>query len=929
MNKCLYKNNNKDLELLYNDGSDKKDNYIIDVKKIDNLGDVFTIKTIDAELNKTAPIEVDDRGAITKINISISNKGRYYDSEPPKIIIEPPASSLGTQATATVKMKLTKDAADANNNYWEIDTDNINITGNGSGYDAVIDKDKISIEKKSTAQKKIVYNENKPKYYLLEQKASQCNNLTDRWHNWFSIPYYYLGNNDGRRKADENDRTRKVFKCYDKCNNKYVVNNDNVCESIQTFEGGKYRNYIPYDPLAIICILGSIEASGTITATGNIIKSTPSVVEGNYYHTIQHIKAGNDEEINTDIRDKILISLSSGSNSVPNHPVKTIETDITAAYDSIVSYINGIITNAERDELKIKTIIKNDVNNFYQLFDKRDELYISYLNKLKDSSHFKRILYAKSIAHQTADAVTIARTGTDANTDKYIKYLFKYCKFLYFNKNNMFAIRLLNYGIYDTDYIKEGIANPDEGSDDTAVPSDPVKINYNPVAVKIDAKHKNIFDDYSNAYELYKSFILTYPVILLLSVILFVIIMGLYWGNVIYLAASFLNFLYVFVIGFLYGCIVLLACNGLVISLAVFIVSTTYKAANLIYSAIMTFFGLTIVRIILLFMLITALINNNFGIIYGIVMYFVNTIIYFILGIIYFFLHLLRGIIYLKSDVIIPLMFILPILYVYYKIWFNFDINTLDKDIKKGTKIINEHSNITTIIKSGSGTAISTARLELYKHSYFMNLYKNAFENYAEKIEEIEGYNKSLLSQEQEPQQQEQEPKEELKLKLKLNEKNKELEEKVNDSNIFREQIKSKKKELKDFNSENDDKLRDLNKDIYKNMFKMGDKKTGDAITAIKDKKKDILDKKNELLDKKEEIKKGLSDLKSKENEARSAIKNIGVDMKDNFISRLGKKLPDMQNIKKLGNIVNNNIGNKIGDKIGDKIGNIIDKVKI
>jgi chromosome segregation ATPase len=197
-----------------------------------------------------------------------------------------------------------------------------------------------------------------------------------------------------------------------------------------------------------------------------------------------------------------------------------------------------------------------------------------------------------------------------------------------------------------------------------------------------------------------------------------------------------------------------------------------------------------------------------------------------------------------------------------------------------------------------------------------MNLYKNAFENYTEKITEIEGYNKKLLPQEQQPQ-------EELKLKLnekkeELNKKNKELEEKVNDSNIYREQIKSKKKDLKDFNSNNDDKLRELNKDIYKNMLKIGDKKTGDAITAIKGKKK-------ELLDNKEKIKKGLSELKSKENEARSAIKNIGADMKNNFISNLGNKLQDMEKIKKLGNIVNNNIG----DKIGDKIGNIIDKVKI
>jgi hypothetical protein len=920
MNKCLYNNNNKDLELLYNDGSDKKDNYIIDVKKIDKLGDIFTIKTIEAELNKSVPIEVDDRGAIRKINIS--SKGRYYDSEPPKIIIEPPASSLGTQATATAKMKLMRDSADANNNYWEIDTDNINITGNGSGYDAVIDKDKISIEKKSTAQKKIVYNENKPKYYLLEQKASQCNNLTDRWHNWFTIPYYYLGNNDGRRKADESDRTRKVFKCYEKCDDKYIVNNDNVCESIQTFEGGKYRNYIPYDPLAIICILGSIESNGKITATGNIIKSTPSV-EGNYYHTIQNIKAGNDEEINTVIRAKILTSLSNITQieKHPNHPVKTIETDINTANNSIVSYINGIITNAEKDELKIKTIIKNDVNNFYELFDKRDELYISYLNKLKDSLHFKRILYAKSIAHQNIEATPYTTiSNANADTDKYIKYLFKYCKFLYFNKNNMFAIRLLNYGIYDNDYIKGEIANPDEGSDVTTLPSNPVKINYNPVAVKIDAKHKNIFDDYSNAYELYKSFILTYPVILLLSVILFVIIMFLYWCNAIYRAASFLNFLYVIVIGFLYGCIMLLACNGLVISLAVSIVSITYKAASFIYSAIMTFFGLTIVRIILLFMLITALITNNFSIIYGIVMYFVNTIIYFILGIIYFFLYLLRGIIYLKADVIIPLMFILPILYVYYKIWFNFDINTLDKDIKKGTKIINEHSNITTIIKSGSGTAISTARLELYKHSYFMNLYKNAFENYTEKITEIEGYksNKHLTEKANDDAraaQAAQETNEEKKQIMgDLKDKNNVFKEKTDDISIARAERRDVENQLKDFDSKNDKKLKGLNRELYKNKFKIGDKKPAEAIENIKG---DV----SNLLDTKKTLRKELSELKTKENEARSAIKNIGADMKGNFISNLGKKLPDMQNIKNLGNIVNNNIG--------DKIGNMFDKVKI
>ena len=278
MSKCVDNVNgeSKDLELLY------KDKYIIDVKKVDKSSDLFAIKTLDAELNKSEPITVDENGAIKSIKLS-SNKGRYYSDERPNIIIKPPASPDGKQAKATANMKK---GGDTPNEYWEIDNIKVDDDDGGSGYDAITDIDKIEIEKKNTAQKKIVYNEAKPKYYLLEKKQSQCNNLTDRWHDWFTIPYYYLGNNNGRRKIDESNKTRGVFQCYKKCNNKYVVNNDNVCESIQTLEGGKYRNYIPYDPLAIICILGSYETAD-YTPNSNVIKS--ETVPGNYYYTIKNV----------------------------------------------------------------------------------------------------------------------------------------------------------------------------------------------------------------------------------------------------------------------------------------------------------------------------------------------------------------------------------------------------------------------------------------------------------------------------------------------------------------------------------------------------------------------------------------------------------------------------------------------------------------
>ena len=882
--KCADKDNGEDLELLY------KEKYIMDVKKVDKSYDLFAIKTLDAELNKSAPITVDENGTITKINLS--SNGRYYIGEPPNIIIKPPASPDGKQAKkATAIMK---EGGDTHNQYWELINIIIDDDDGGSGYDAIADKDKIEIEKKDTAQKKIVYNEAKPKYYLLEKKESQCNNLTDKWHDWFTIPYYYLGNNNGRRKIDESDKTRNVFKCYKKCDDKYVVNNDNVCESIETLDGGKYRNYIPYDPLAIICILGSY---GTYTDTSNVISSE---VLGNYYYTIKNVKAGIDEDINTDVQAKILASLSNmiyrGYNNL-NNPIVTMATNIDSAYNLIANYIGSIIREAENNDLKIKTIIKNNVNDFYQLFDKRDELYISYLNKLKDSTHFKRVLYAKSIAHK----VKLLATDDDT-TKKYLKYLFNYCKFLYFNENNLFAIRLLNYGIYEKDgYIGSGdtVQNPDDGNDIAKMTeSKPDIINYNPVSVKIDTKHKNIFDDYSNAYELYKSFIFTYPVILMLSVGLFILVMLLYYINFIYYAASFLNSLYIFVIGVLYFFIVLLVCNSVVIQIVVFVISAIYNTVGFAYSVIMNIFSLTFVRILLFFILITDLLNNNLGVVYGILMFVINTIIYLVFGIISIFLYIIYGFTSGNPAIIFPSFIILSIMYIYYKIWFDFDINTLDKDVKSKTNIINEHSNSTTILKTGvlktgTGTAISTARLELYKHSYFKNLYEGAYKNYKEKIEEILTYkiNKNRLLPDDDNTGSGAGAKiagttEELETykqgkKKKIEEKGK----KIDDANIARYDRRAAEQKLRDFNIENDKDLRGYNKDII-----LGPGGPG-GIDEIINTRKDILDRKGNL-------KKKIIELKTEEKTKRGDVNPFEIttlkganDGIDSIKSKLGDGL--------------------------------------
>ena len=918
MSKCVDKDNGKDLEFLF------KDKYIMDVKRVDKSNDLLAIKTLDAELNKSSPISVDENGSITSINIS--NKGKYYTEEPPNIIIKPPGLPGGKPAKATAQM------IKRNSNTWEIEKIVIDDNGSSYGYDAIADKDKIEIEKKNTAQKKIVYNETKPKYYLLEKKQSQCNNLTDKWHDWFTIPYYYLGNNNGRKKVDENNKTRNIFNCYKQCEDKYVVNNDNVCESIETLEGGKYRNYISYDPLAIICILGSYKNSD-YTNDDDVIKKSDFL--GNYYYTIENIKTGNDEEINQDVQSKILNTLAiykdanNNNKDIETHPVKIIKTAIDFAYSEITKYIKEIIKEAEQNDLKIKTIIKNNVNDFYQLFDKRDELYISYLNKLADNTHFKRVLYAKSIAHQNPP-VDIVVTG-DNITAKYLKYLFKYCKFLYFNQKNMFAIRLLNYGIYEDNYIdtKNVIINPDdEDANNNMFTENPTIINYNPVTVKIDTKHKNLFDDYSNVYELYKSFILTYPVILLLSLILFIIIIFLYYANAIYWFISFLNFLYIFVIGILYGFIVVIACNDYIIKLIVLIISSIYQGFNFIYSRIMGIFNApiigSIIKFVLFLVLIGFLMNNNLDFIYGILMYIINTIVYIIFGIISIVFYIIYECIKLNPSILFPTLIVMSIMYAYYKIWFNFDINTLHKEAKKNAKIINEHSNSTTIfksgvLKSGVGSTISMARLELYNYSYFKDLYDKAYDNYVEKIKEIEKYNKHLIEK---PSGEAEETKEDEETKeaeiAKLANKNKDFNEKVADANIARSERREVEEELRKYNKDKDKDLKDANMELLKDIL---DKKKLNS-----EEKENIEQNKIEILRGKDDLRKKIRELKTSENKARANIKpfideNVqkSINSAKKSVGSVFKAIPGVDKINKEGFM---NMG-------VDKVKGLFDSVKI
>ena len=602
---------------------------------------------------------------------------------------------------------------------------------------------------------KIAYKE--PYLYILEKIESQCNNTTEQWQKWFTTSYYYLGNKDGRRKIDENAKTREINLCYKECSNNSILNKDEICENIETFEKGKYNNYLPYDPLAIICILGSHNSN--IINHSNILETTDIaniykgdyIPEGNYYHTIKNAKIDNDNlKINENIRNAILSDIKAKTiNGITetNSPLKIIIVDTTKAYKILEKYIEDTIQNEEQNELNIKTIIKNEVNKFFILFDKRDELYINYLKKLKDGTHYKRIEYAKNVAEIIKNIEGFnEKNMTPDSTYKikyYLNYLFQYCVYIYFDKKNIIPNRFLNFGIYEKNYLLTDRANPDIAI--VSLNIKPEVKTYNPISVKIETKEKNMFDEYLNVYGLYISFITTYPIILIAILILFMIIYILHLFNIIYYLTFVINYIYLIIIWLIYILIIAICCNSWIIGGITSIIAAIYNTSKSLYTFVS--YVLYFLKYFIIIYLIYLVITNQINYIYDLIMFMVDTIV--VIG--YSLLISAYNIIFnTNTESILIKIFIIYVIimsYIFYKVWFNFDIDMILKietttstnDNTTSTASINpisEHRNINTILYSDSGDAVDIAlqRVNLYKYKYFINLYEGAYKFYTDKV---------------------------------------------------------------------------------------------------------------------------------------------------------------------------------------------------
>lgn len=731
MDKCIYNN----MDFVYDSFSANTSNYIIDINKIDKLNELFVIEEYEkAELDASKPFDIDADGGITKINLK--KRGKFYNANSVNITFNKPSAKNATETDKASVEVVYAPILGSNPVHYEIS--DIKIINKGSNYDINNDKDKITINHTDDNNyKKINYK--RPNLYAFESKKSQCNNTTEQWHKWFTTSNYYLGNRDGRSKQDENDKTRTIIKCYKECENNFIVNKDNFCENIETFEKGRYNNYLPFDPFAIICILGSFSNIDKLITT-DIYTSSNYELVGNYYNTVENanIKADN-LQINTTVKNKILANIKNynlQSQDIKSiHPVKKIEDDITKAYDILYAYIQNLVNNEEKNEINIKTIIKNEINKFYILFDRRDELYINYLNKLKDTLHYKRIRYAKDVAYTTTDIYgfdpdTMKANSSDAtNLIKfYLNYLFQYCVYIYFDNKNIIPNRFLNFGIYENDYLLLNKTNPDDIKIESPIKPDDTKI-YNPISVKIDTKEKNMFDEYLNVYELYKSFIISYPIILIITIIIFMIIYVLYIFNVLYYLTFVINYIYLIIISLIYIVIRLFCCNSFVIGLLTYSMSILYNIAIGIYANVSAF--LYYFKFFVILYVLYLVITNQVGYIYDMIIFMFDTIIMIVYSL---FLFIVQTIFSSNIYVNLAVIYVIILLYIYYKLWFNFDVDMLIID--KNVKLINEHKNINTIVKTDNiydAVEIVSQRLKLYTYKYFIDLYNNADTYYSTK----------------------------------------------------------------------------------------------------------------------------------------------------------------------------------------------------
>jgi len=362
----------------------------------------------------------------------------------------------------------------------------------------------------------------KNNYYQQLPKKAHCNIYEiEKWEDWFTIPYYYINNKYDKGTNDKkNEGSYSVPICYKPCENGSVVKqNKNECESINTFMRGKYKDFIPYDPFAIIAIIGTkFGINGTKIGTNEKINfHKDNNIVGSYLYHIEGDKNILPDSIRNDIeidKDKINNFKGIGYNS--------IESSVNATYVKLKKYIDGIDNESltqDKDTLIKETIIR-DINKFYDLFDTRDEYYMNYLKKIKyigkpEFGHYQGARYAYHIADYYTKNYTKYNIENLLSSDQNILFMFKYCCNLCFSSKYLFNDRLKNYGI-----LEDGTNNDYIEAIDNNITYTKITTEYETTNININKEDIPAFSEYEYVFKYFRNLSILGPFILLIIVLL-------------------------------------------------------------------------------------------------------------------------------------------------------------------------------------------------------------------------------------------------------------------------------------------------------------------------------------------------------------------------------------------------------------------------
>ena len=467
-------------------------------------------------------------------------------------------------------------------------------------------------------------------YYTKKPIVEHCYQFgLEKWHDWFTIPYYYLTNNIESQELKEIYKgTWSQGECYDKCDNKKVVaisGNKTKCISIDIFNGGKYKSLLNYDPIALISLLGSYNIYKL-----SIPEYKDETIDYSYESIIEKYKT------NTQIYDKSkkynikdLITINNPSNAEKEVYQGILKKDIEDAIIRVLKYIRELIDESykevtknddEQDKIVLENI-ENDLNKFYYLFDDKDEYYLNYLtNKINYESDLvlgkycgAQYAYKLAISKNEEDVIdqnfldglNLSAFGISSDLlikDKYLKYLrhiFKYSKELCFTKDYLFRERLFNYGIISITVEDSDVVSLQTNLDDKIF-----NANNN---IKIEKEIHGTFSNYEYVLKYYNSLPTIAYVLVLISAFIMCFYYMAYAFNGLHKVAWLINATVMLMIWlptlFLYVAILL------ILFIANIVVFLPLSIVMKLYGALRPYF--TVLLILILFAMLTMTFTIN------------------------------------------------------------------------------------------------------------------------------------------------------------------------------------------------------------------------------------------------------------------------------------------------------------------------------